>query len=80
MTGLRAKRWEQGLRHATTAFGLGACIAALPQQLAAAPARAAQHPIAATISMPFQTKVAFTHGPDGRAQNILDIQQVIACR
>jgi hypothetical protein len=46
----------------------------------AAPARAAQHPIAATISMPFQTKVAFTHGPDGRVQNIPDIQQVIACR
>jgi hypothetical protein len=80
MTGLRAKRWKQGLRLATTAFGLGACIAALPQQVAAAPARAAQYPIAATISMPFQTNVAFTHGPDGCAQNIPDIQQVIACR
>jgi hypothetical protein len=80
MTGLRAKRWKQGLRLATPAFGLGACIAALPQQVSAAPARAAQHPIAATISMPFQTNVAFTHGPDGRAQNIPDIQQVIACR
>jgi hypothetical protein len=80
MTGLRAKRWEQGLRHATTAFGLGACIVALPQQVAAAPARAAQHPIAAMIGVPFQNNAAFSRGPDGHAQNILDIQPAVAGR
>ena len=68
------------MRLATTAFGLGACIAALPQHVAAAPARAAQHPIAAMIGVPFQNNGAFSHGPDGHAQNILEFQPVVACR
>jgi hypothetical protein len=32
------------------------------------------------ISMPFQNNAACSRGPDGHAQNILDIQPAVACR
>lgn len=98
MTGLRAKRWKQGLRLATTAFGLGACIATLPHGVSAqtapatpapdaaprmdtdALARAAQNPIAAMISVPFQNNTNFNYGPNGHTQNILNIQPVVPFR
>jgi len=58
---------------------------ALPLALAAAPlpasaqqdlAKAAQNPVAAMISVPFQNNTNFGYGPDGDVQNLLNIQPV----
>lgn len=38
---------------------------------------AAQNPVAAMISIPFQNNVAFGSGPDKGVQNVLNIQPVI---
>jgi len=40
-------------------------------------AKAAQNPIAAMISVPFQNNTNFNVGPDDKTQNILNIQPVI---
>jgi hypothetical protein len=40
-------------------------------------AKAAQNPVAAMISVPFQNNTNFDVGPYGRAQDILNIQPVI---
>ena len=40
-------------------------------------ARAAQNPIAAMISVPFQNSTNFNTGPSGHTQNVLNIQPVI---
>jgi hypothetical protein len=88
----QAGRWRRGLRLATTAVILGTCVAALPPPLAAqtapsaeggprmdtdALARAAQNPIAAMISVPFQNNTNFNYGPRNHTQNILNIQPVL---
>ncbi len=43
-------------------------------------ARAAQNPIAAMISLPFQNNTNFNVGPEKRTQNILNIQPVVPVR
>ena len=44
---------------------------------AGALARAAQNPVAAMISLPFQNNTNFNYGPYGHTQNVLNIQPVI---
>ncbi|HSN57565.1 MAG TPA: hypothetical protein VLT32_23040, partial [Candidatus Sulfomarinibacteraceae bacterium] len=39
-------------------------------------ARAAQNPVAAMISLPFQNNTTFDYGPDDDVQNVLNIQPV----
>lgn len=95
MTLGRVMRWERGLRRATAAFVVGTCIVMLPYGLSAqtapapdaaprmdadALARAAQNPVAAMISVPFQNNTNFNYGPNGHAQNILNIQPVVPFR
>jgi hypothetical protein len=92
ITAGQAGRWTRGLRLATTTFVLGACVAALPPRLAAqtapaaegaprmdadALARAAQNPVAAMISVPFQNNTNLNYGPRNHTQNVLNIQPVI---
>lgn len=40
-------------------------------------AKAAQNPIASMISLPFQNNTNFGFGPDGKTQNVLNIQPVL---
>jgi hypothetical protein len=51
-----------------------------PRMDADALARAAQNPIAAMISVPFQNNTNFNYGPNGHTQNILNIQPVVPFR
>ncbi len=62
------------------------CLVALPavgqetidgRRDAGALARAAQNPVANMISLPFQNNTNLNYGPNGHAQNILNIQPVI---
>jgi hypothetical protein len=50
------------------------------QGSAEALARAAQNPIAAMISVPFQNNVNFGYGPNEHIQNVLNIQPVVPFR
>ncbi len=57
--------------------GLLATTSALAQQKTEDLAKAAQNPVAAMISVPFQNNTNFNVGPFNRAQDILNIQPVI---
>jgi hypothetical protein len=59
------------------AIGLATGSAALAEDSASDLARAAQNPIAAMISVPFQNNTNFGVGPLDKHQNILNIQPVI---
>lgn len=61
----------------TIAAGLSTLNVAAAESGAADLAKAAQNPIAAMISVPFQNNTNFNVGPKDKTQNILNIQPVI---
>lgn len=61
---------------ALLAAGLAFAPAASAQESTEALAKAAQNPVAAMISLPFQNNINFGYGPDNDIQNILNIQPV----
>jgi hypothetical protein len=73
----------QRLLGAATPIALAATAALLPLTSAAFAqdqddlAKAAQNPVAAMISLPFQNNILFGVGPDDDVANVLNIQPVI---
>jgi hypothetical protein len=63
---------------ATLTIALLVTTDAFAQQSTEELAKAAQNPVAAMISVPFQNNTNFDVGPYGRPQGILNIQPVIA--
>ena len=73
----RAMDWGSGKRRrAVVGMAAMAAILVFGSQ---ALARAAQNPIAAMISVPFQNNMNFGYGPNDHIQNVLNIQPVVSC-
>jgi hypothetical protein len=76
------RRASGGMAAMAAILGLASQVAAQEPQAATGGsaeelARAAQNPIAAMISVPFQNNINFGYGPNDHIQNVLNIQPVI---
>ena len=55
---------------------LGVAGTSFAQQDSESLAKAAQNPLASMISLPFRNNTNFDYGPEGGAQNVMNIQPV----
>jgi hypothetical protein len=71
------KRRRIGLERAAAVLAVVAALATpTPARAQDDLAKAAQNPVAAMISLPFQNNTTFGYGPDDDIQNVLNIQPV----
>jgi hypothetical protein len=71
------KRRRIGLERAAAVLAVVAALATpTPARAQSDLAKAAQNPVAAMISLPFQNNTTFGYGPDDDIQNVLNIQPV----